>query len=140
MNVLIDLNIVLDVVLQRQQWLSESQLIWDANCRGRIRGHLVATSLTNLFYIARRVLGRDNARLAVRTCLQSFSVCAVDETVLRQADALAGTDYEDNVQMAAAMSLHLDAIVTRDPRGFAGSSLPVLTPAGLMAQLAQGPP
>ena len=140
MNVLIDLNVVLDVILQRQPWLGQSQAIWDANCQGRIRGHLVATSLTNLFYIARRLVGRDDARLAVRTCLQSFLILPVDEVVLQHADALPGTDFEDNVQLAAAVSSHLDAIVTRDPQGFTGSPVPVLTPTDLLAQLAQGTP
>jgi hypothetical protein len=69
MNILIDLNIVLDVILQRQPWFAETTVIWDANRQGQIHGHLVATSLTNLFYITRRILGRDQARLAVRTCL-----------------------------------------------------------------------
>lgn len=31
-------------------------------------------------------------------------------------------------------------IVTRDPQGFTGSPVPVLTPADLLAQLAQGTP
>jgi hypothetical protein len=44
MNVLIDLNIVLDVILQRQPWLAEAAVIWDAHVQGRIRGHLVAIS------------------------------------------------------------------------------------------------
>ncbi len=104
MKVLVDLNVVLDVILQRQPWLNSSQAIWDANCRGRIDGYLVATSLTNLFYIARRVIGSDQARLAVRTCVQSFSILGVDKSVLQRADALPGVDFEDNVQLAAAVS------------------------------------
>jgi hypothetical protein len=96
MNVLIDLNVVLDVILQRQPWFAEASLIWDANRRGQIQGHLVATSLTNLFYIARRILGSDEARRAVRNCLQSFAILTVDGPLLQQADALPGTDFEDN--------------------------------------------
>jgi hypothetical protein len=34
----------------------------------------------------------------------------------------------------------LDAIVTRDPKGFAGSPVPVLSPAELLAQLPKGDP
>jgi predicted nucleic acid-binding protein len=138
MNVLIDLNIILDVILQRQPWLAEATAVWDAHHKGRVRGHLVATSLTNLFYIARRFVGGDDARLAVRDCLQTFPVLAVDGPLLRQADALAGTDFEDNVQLAAAIAFQLDAIVTRDPRGFAGAAVAVLSPAQLLARLAQG--
>ena len=140
MNVLIDLNIVLDVILQRQPWVAEATVIWDANRQGRIKGHLVATSLTNLFYITRRILGRDEARRAVRTCIQGFAILAVDGPLLRQADALPGTDFEDNLQLAAAVASRLDAIVTRDPSGFAGSPVTVLTPADLVARLAQGTP
>lgn len=140
MNVLIDLNIVLDVILQRQPWFAEATAIWDANRQRQINGHVVATSLTNLFYIARRILGRDEARRAVRTCMQSFAILAIDGPLLQQADALSGTDFEDNLQIAAAVAAHMDAIVTRNPTDFAGSPVTVLTPADLIARLAQGTP
>jgi hypothetical protein len=101
---------------------------------------LVATSLTNLFYIARRILGSSGARRAVRTCLQAFAIVAVDGPLLQQADTLPGTNLEDNLQLAAAVMNPLEAIVTRDPSGFAGSPVAVLTPADLLARLAQGTP
>lgn len=140
MNVLVDLNIVLDVILQRPQWLDEATAIWDANIQGRIRGHLVATSLTNLFYITRRILGTGAGRRAVRTCLQTFTILAIDGPLLQQADALPGTDFEDNLQIVAAAAVPLDAIVTRDPSGFSGSPVVVFTPTALLAYLAQGTP
>jgi hypothetical protein len=138
MNVLLDLNVVLDVILQRQPWVAEAAAVWNAHHSGRIRGHLVATSLTNLFYIARRFLGRDDARQAVRVGLQTFTILAVDEALLRQADALPGDDLEDNLQLAAATAFQLDALVTRDQSGFPGAAVPVLTPTDLLARLAQG--
>jgi hypothetical protein len=140
MNVLLDLNIVLDVILQRQPWLAEASVIWDAHVDGRIRGHLVATSLTNLFYITRRILGTDQARSAVRTCLQTFAILAVDGPLLEQADALPGKDFEDNLQLALAAAIPLDAIVTRDASGFARSPVAVLTASDMVARLAQGSP
>jgi predicted nucleic acid-binding protein len=140
MNVLIDLNIVLDVLLKRQPWFPEAAFIWDANVKGQIRGHIVATSLTNLFYIARRILGTDDARRAVRLCLQVFAIVAVDGRLLQAADALPGLDFEDNVLVAAAATNHLDAIVTRDSTGFADSQVIVLTPAELIARIPQGAP
>jgi hypothetical protein len=48
---------------------------------------------------------------------------------------LPGNDFEDNVQIACAVIAGLDAIVTRDPKGFAGSPVLVLTPAELLARL-----
>jgi hypothetical protein len=44
---------------------------------------------------------------------------------------------EDNMSLACAINARLDAIVTRDPKGFAGSPIPVLSLAELLAILAK---
>ncbi len=43
MKVLLDLNVVLDVILNRQQWVAEASKVWDAHSSGDIEGFLVAT-------------------------------------------------------------------------------------------------
>src|SRR3954452_11997573 len=45
MNVLIDVNVALDVLLEREPWLADSQAVWDASHQGRITGDLIATGL-----------------------------------------------------------------------------------------------
>jgi hypothetical protein len=135
MKVLIDANVVLDVLLNRQPWVVDSQRIWDANHQRRIEGHLVATSVTNLFYIARKLVGQPLALRGVLDCLAAFEVIPVDGVILGDAAALPGSDYEDNVTIRCAASAGMDCIVTRDPRGFTQSLVPSLTPAELIARL-----
>ncbi len=135
MNVLIDTNIVLDVLLKRQPWLAESQQIWQACDEGRMVGYLLASTLTDIFYIARKIIGREAAHQAIEVCLVTFAICPLDRTVLEQALLLAGPDFEDNVQVAAAVHIALDAIVTRNPDDFAHAPIPVFTPSALLAQL-----
>ena len=55
------------------------------------------------------------------------------------ATTLIGSDFEDNLHVACAVQARLDAIVTRNRKDFAGSPVPVLTPAELLALLARGP-
>lgn len=62
-------------------------------------------------------------------------VVPVDVSSLRLAAVGPGNDFEDNLQVASAVEAKLDSIVTRDPRGFAGSPVPILTPAELLARL-----
>ncbi|MGZ3319310.1 MAG: hypothetical protein ACXU95_18735 [Isosphaeraceae bacterium] len=62
MNVLIDVNVALDVILERQPWLGDSKGVWDACYQMRLTGHLVATGLTNLFSISRRIIGTQEER------------------------------------------------------------------------------
>jgi predicted nucleic acid-binding protein len=140
MKVLIDVNVALDVILERRPWLDDSKAVWDACHQTRIVGHLVATGLTNLFYISRRIIGIEKARAAVGVCLATFDIIPVGRLELEQADAMAGSDLEDNLSLACAVSAGLDAIVTRDPRGFAGSPVLVRSPAELLAGLPEDKP
>ena len=50
-----------------------------------------------------------------------------------------GSDFEDNLQTACAMEAGLDAIVTRDLKGFIGSTVAPMTPADLLAQISKAP-
>jgi hypothetical protein len=75
------------------------------------------------------------ARQAVRICLEAFEICAVDHQALEQAQALPGSDFENNLQIACASLAGLDAIVTRDSKGFKTAAMPVLTPAELLTRL-----
>jgi hypothetical protein len=63
----------------------------------------------------------------------------VDRQAIERAVLLPGGDFEDNLQIACAMAANLDAIVTRNPSDFAGSPLPVLTPAELLRHLGVSP-
>ncbi len=57
----------------------------------------------------------------------------VSLSTLRLAATGPGSDLEDDLQIASAVKAGLDAIVTRDPKGFAGSSVPVYSPVDLLA-------
>lgn len=76
-----------------------------------------ASSLTDIFYVARRITDISQAQQAVRICLQAFEICPVDRRGLELALTLPGSDFEDNLQIASALLSGLDAIVTRDPSG-----------------------
>ena len=135
MRVLLDTNILLDVLLDRAPWVTESSAIWGACDDGQLTGSIPASTLTDIFYIARRAVDVPTARIAVGLCLSAFEINSVDRRTLEQATLLPGNDFEDNVQIACALIAELDAIVTRNPGDFAAASIPVLTPAELLAQL-----
>ena len=61
----------------------------------------------------------------------------VDDQILEQAYALAGPDFEDDLQIASAQFYGLVAIVTRNKSDFEDSSVPVLSPDELLEQISQ---
>jgi predicted nucleic acid-binding protein len=137
MRVLLDTNVLLDSMLQRPPWHSDADAILHAAGRGEVTVAVTALSIANLFYIGRRIVGTDQARTDVRTCLNTLQVLAVDRQALMDADALTGSDFEDNIQIAAAVATGLDAIVTRDQFGFSHAPIPVWSPSDLLQRLAQ---
>lgn len=132
---LVDLNIVLDVLLDREPHVADSAALWAMVERGEAEGLLAAHSLPTLHYLAGRARGPAFADHCVRDVLAVFRIAPVDERVLREAVALEWPDYEDAVCAAAAEQAHCQLIVTRDARGFRGSRLPALEPRGAMAAL-----
>jgi hypothetical protein len=140
MNLLLETNVVLDVLLRRPDWLADAEIIWKASEDGRLSSSISASSITDLYYISRRLVGAERARQVVRDCLDVIGIIGVTGALLEAAYALEGVDFEDDLQVACAMSVPLDAIVTRDPAGFATSPIPAFTPAQLIAQLNESPP
>src|SRR2546423_846696 len=122
-RVLLDLNVILDLFLVRQPWCDEAAAIWDANTLRQIEASLSSASFPTLFYLVRKQGGRSLAQRAVTDCLNSLTVVPVDVSSLRLAAIGPGGDFEDNLQVASAVEAKLDAIVTRDPRGFAGAPI-----------------
>ncbi|HEY9603124.1 MAG TPA: PIN domain-containing protein [Allocoleopsis sp.] len=135
MRVLVDTNIVLDFLLEREPFLQDAEALFDAIGSGRITGYVTATTLTDIFYIARRqTQDIERARQAVSITLAVMEICPVDRAVLEIALTLAVTDFEDAVQLGCALAQGLDAIVTRDA-DFASTLIRVSPVSEILQQL-----
>lgn len=137
-RVLVDLNVILDVLLDRAPHAEAASALWAAVETGEIEGRIAAHGVTTLHYLATRAGGRESGERCVRDVLSVFDVAAVDALVLNEAVALGWTDFEDAVCAAAAGAAGCQAIVTRDPRGFKGSTVPALTPRAALAAIEVG--
>jgi predicted nucleic acid-binding protein len=125
---LVDTNVALDVLLERQPHFTASAAVWTAIETAAAEGYLAAHGITTIHYLAQKQLGTRRARRVITGLLQVFRVAPIDEGVLRAALDRDGGDFEDAVTAAAARFSKCDAIVTRDPKGFRTAELPALTP------------
>lgn len=128
MKVLVDVNVILDVLLQREPHVSGSGAVWAAVEAGAVQGLMAAHAVPTIHYLVRKELGSARAKRTMTAILRVFGVAPVDEPVLREALELPSADFEDAVTAAAARQAKCDLIVTRDPKGFRGSPIRSLTP------------
>jgi predicted nucleic acid-binding protein len=140
MRVLLDTNVILDSMLQRPPWHVEDDAILQAAASGQVTCVTTPLSLATVFYVGRRVVGTAVARTAMRQHLAAFAVLPIDKQTLLDADAMLGSDFEDNILIAAAVASRLDAIVTRNPSDFSHSPIPVWEPAELLRRLVSSRP
>jgi predicted nucleic acid-binding protein len=134
-KILIDTNIILDLILERQPFVENAVLIFEQIERGNLAGYIAATTITNIFYIIRKIEGREVALAAIHRLLVGLQFCAVDRQTIETALSLGLKDFEDSVQLVCATLDQLDAIVTRDPKDFSSSNLPIYSPTELLTQL-----
>jgi predicted nucleic acid-binding protein len=133
LSVLVDLDIILDVLQRREPFYATSARVLARAETGRIEGWVAAHSLTTLFYLLARHRSAEQARVTLGELLSFLLVAAVDQAVIEQALALPYRDFEDAVQMMAAVRAGAQYLVTRNVRDYRAGPLPALQPAELLA-------
>lgn len=133
-RVLFDLNIVLDVLLERRDHFVAEGLWAEVESR-RLGGYLPAHGVTTIYYLLVRAKGPDFARRAVAALLEVFEVAEVNQAVLSRALDLSWSDYEDAVCATSAFAAGCDAIVTRNPDDFPNCPIPVFEPGLALAMI-----
>lgn len=129
MAVLIDSNILLDIFLNRMEFLENSRKVFDL-CKNKIvSGKFAAHTITNLFYILRKNYTDEQRRNLLLSLFEIFDVISIDKN--RLVAALENSnfkDFEDYLQDECAYAINADYIITRNTKGFEGSMVKAITP------------
>jgi predicted nucleic acid-binding protein len=135
MRVFVDTNVVCDALLERAPWKHDATAILQLARQGALTAVDSALTVCNVYYVGRKLVGKARAAAPVQACMNSLEVLAVDASTLSTALARRGVDFEDDVQLTLAIAANVDAIVTRDARGFQASPISIWHPTGLLARL-----
>ena len=102
---------------------------------GTFRATFCASVVATIFYLARKVVGLDQAHRQVRAILSILDVAPVTGAVLQEAADSNMSDFEDAVVAASARQMQVGAIATRNERDFAKARVSVYSPASLLVLL-----
>ena len=136
MKILVDTDVLIDVALGRADFGPDSRSMVDW-CEQMPETAVVAWhTVSNLFYLIRAARSDSFARSFIKELLNFVAVASGDTEGVRQALAMRMNDFEDALQVAAAISGHANYIVTRNTADYGGSVIPVLTPREFLARFA----
>ncbi len=137
MKLLIDTNVILDVLLQREPFFKAAVDVLNLTQRDDVREYVSASAITDIYYIAcRQMKDRSAVRELLKRLLLVVSVAAVSEREIQNALELAWGDFEDSVQYSVALLAEMDGIVTRNPDDYQDANIQIWLPEQVLVTFA----
>ena len=134
MKVLIDTNIMIDAITNRDGKSCFSAQVIDLCAAGKIAGYLAPHSLSNMYYILRKDYSDTQRRIILRKYSDILKIAKLNTDIVDAAlDNNIITDFEDAIQHACAESIDADYIITRNTKDYAGSVIRALLPEELLS-------
>lgn len=136
MRILVDTNVILDVLLQREPFHKAGKSVLELAQYDEVEEYVSASAVTDIYYIANRTL-QDTSAVSdlLKRLFEIVGIATVSAQEIQRALDMAWDDFEDAVQYSAAISAKIDAIITRDATGYRLASIPVYQPDVFLAKI-----
>jgi predicted nucleic acid-binding protein len=135
MSIFIDTNVLLDVMLRRNDFYSASRAVFEIVETNDKNAFLSAVSMANIFYILRKFRQSIDDVYSLMDDLSAlFTIAPVTESTITNALALRWKDFEDAVQFMSAQGVNAEYIITRNKSDFETFQIPCLSPSEYITQ------
>jgi len=114
MKILVDTNVILDSLATRKPYNKSADDIFDLIAKNNVKGYLNTSSVTDIYYILRKMLGDTASRNEIRKILYVLQAIEITKSDCQITLDSAISDFEDALIVVCADKVNLDYIVTRD--------------------------
>ncbi|NOX47940.1 MAG: PIN domain-containing protein [Chlorobi bacterium] len=135
MKVLLDTNIVLDYILNRNPFFEHSSIIFKWAYDRKITAFISASAITDIYYLVQRSRNSETALDFIEEIIQFIQIAGVDKTIILSALHSGIKDFEDAVQNASAENVGIKYIITRNIADFKNSKIQISSPLSFIETL-----
>lgn len=135
MKVLLDVNLVLDVLIEREPFYGDSSAVFQRVEEGDDEGYLSALTFPILFYLMSKTMNQTRATHILQDLRTVFHVAPVGAEVVDRALSSGFNDFEDAIQYHSALEVDGDYVLTRNKGDFIDTDIPVLRPEEFLAAM-----
>ena len=136
MRAFIDTCVVIDALQSREPFAKDAQDIFLAAANNLYLGYISAKAVTDIYYLMHRHTHDDKAsRDILNKLFALFDVLDTAGIDCRKAVLSPVSDFENAVMVETALRSEVDCIVTRNPRDFVKSPVPVYEPKAFLKLL-----
>ena len=125
----VDSDVILDLVLQREDHFEFAQNLFDQYQLGKCALYTSSIVLANMHFIIRKLHDVKLANSSVLFVNKHFKIIDANNDDIENSIQSKFSDFEDGVQYFAALrSKKIDVVVTRNVKDYKHALLPVFTP------------
>lgn len=129
MNCLIDTCVIIDAMLERENFVDYAQRIFVDCAEELFRAYITSKQLADIHYLLKHGLHDETkTREALRNLLIIFDILPVGKRECVDALNSSLKDFEDAMLLETAINHHMDCIVTRNQKDFKKASFRILSP------------
>ena len=137
MRLLVDTDVLIDVALDRAPHAAAGAALLDALESRPGTGCIALHSASNFYYLVTSQLGDSQTRAFLYELTRFLDIAPTTTESLRIATKLPMSDFEDAMQVTAAISCQAELIATRNAKDFAISPIPAASPDEALARLTE---
>jgi len=116
MTILLDTNVMMDALQERQPFDAEAKEILLRAQNGEITCYFTANAITDIFYLYRKARDLKSARQVLGFLLATYKVISVTHEDCISAMSIPIEDFEDALVSSCAKKAGADYIVSRDDK------------------------
>ena len=132
MKIFLDTDILIDVALDRVPHAAPAGTLLDRLEKNDAAGFMAWHSAANFYYLVSPKRGKRDTRLFLLELTEFIEIAPSSTEILRQAVILNLPDFEDSMQVSAAIACGADVIATRNIRDYTKAPIEAATPASVL--------
>lgn len=129
MVVLIDTNVIIDYLTERNGFFESSQKVMEICSSEDVQGYVAFHSIPNIWFILRKKPDDERRKMLKDICTILTVTGASHKDVISAIDADIFKDFEDCLQDKCAAAVQSDYIVTRNIDDFKAAKTKTITPS-----------
>ena len=125
-KIFVDTDIVIDLLTKRGPFYQPAARVFSLAADKKIDLYISPVLISNLFYILRKALGREEAVNAIRKLRVLAKVVTIGEEIVDLVLSSKFKDIEDGFQYYGALQEKIGILLTRNTKDFIGKEIVIM--------------
>ncbi len=134
-KIFIDSDIILDVLSKREPFYNSAAILFSLIEKGQIRGYTSPIIFSNVHYVLRKRISKDNTITSLKYLKSLVDVLPVDKRTIESALDSEFDDFEDAIQYFCAERNGINYFITRNKIDYKKAQINILTAKEFLSML-----